>query len=151
MKYSVEKIDFWSVDIRDEVGGLAAGLRPLVDAGSNFVFVIARRQPDKPGSGLVFLGGISGAKQSKAALAAGFAKAELPGLRIQTVDKPGTVETIVTQMAEAGINLRGVTAAGTGTRCSVILAFDAAKDRDKAARLLRSGPPAKRSAKRKRS
>ncbi len=151
MKYNVEKIDFWSADIRDEVGGLAAGLRPLVDAGSNFVFVIARRLPDKPGAGLVFLGGISGAKQSKAATAAGFVKADLPGLRIQAPDKAGTVETIVTQMADAGINLRGVTAAGAASRCSVILAFDSVKDRDKAARLLRTPPPAKRRTKRKRS
>ena len=110
MKYSVEKVDFWSGEIRDEVGGLAVGLRPLVDAGSNFVFVIARRQPDKPGSGLVFLGGLSGAKQSKAAVAAGFERADMPGLRIQAPDKAGTVESIVAQMAEAGINLRGVSA-----------------------------------------
>ncbi len=110
MKYSVEKVDFWSGEIRDEVGGLAAGLRPLVDAGSNFVFVIARRQPDKPGSGHVFLGGISGAKQSKAAKAAGFERADMPGLRIQAPDKAGTVEAIVAQMAAAGINLRGVSA-----------------------------------------
>jgi hypothetical protein len=40
-------------------------------------------------------------------------------------------------MAEAGINLRGVTASGAGARCAVILAFDSAKDRDRAARLLR--------------
>ncbi len=151
MKYSVEKVDFWSGEIRDEVGGLAVGLRPLVDAGSNFVFVIARRQPDKPGSGLVFLGGLSGAKQSKAAVAAGFERADMPGLRIQAPDKAGTVESIVAQMAEAGINLRGVSASGAGSRCSVILAFDTSKDRDKAARLLKSPPPAKRRSKRKRT
>ncbi len=151
MKYSVEKVDFWSGEIRDEVGGLAAGLRPLVEAGSNFVFVIARRQPDKPGSGHVFLGGISGAKQSKAAKAAGFERADMPGLRIQAPDKAGTVEAIVAQMAAAGINLRGVSALSAGSRCSVILAFDTNKDRDKAARLLKSPPPAKRPARRNRS
>ena len=136
--------------IRDEVGGLAAGLRPLVDAGSNFVFVIARREPGKPGSGHVFLGGISGAKQSKAAKAAGFVKADMPGLRIQAADKPGTVETIVTQVAEAGINLRGV-AHRPGSQCEVILAFDSTKDRDRAARLLKSPPPARRRSKLKRA
>jgi hypothetical protein len=40
-------------------------------------------------------------------------------------------------MAEAKINLRGVTASGAGARCSVILAFDSVKDRDRALRLLR--------------
>jgi hypothetical protein len=137
MKYKVEKIDFWSGEIRDAIGGLATGLEPVVKSGANFAFVIARRQPDKPGTGHVFFGGLSGAKQAKAAKTAGFVKAELPGVRVETVDKPGTVETIVTRMAEAKINLRGVTASGAGARCSVILAFDSVKDRDRALRLLR--------------
>jgi len=137
MKYGVEKIEFWSGEIRDAVGGLAAGLKPVVDAGANFAFVIARRQPDKPGTGHVFFGGLKGARQAKVAAAAGFVKADLAGLRVQAADKPGTVEAIVTAMGEAGINLRGVTASGAGAKCSVILAFDSAQDRDKAARVLR--------------
>jgi ACT domain-containing protein len=137
MKYQVEKIDFWSGEIRDEIGGLASALGPVVKAGTNFAFVIARREPDKPGTGHVFFGGLHGAKQAKAAKAAGFVQSELPGLRVETGDKPGTVEAIVTHMAEAGINLRGVTASGAGARCAVILAFDSPQDRDRAARLLR--------------
>ncbi len=137
MKYNVEKIEFWSGEIRDAIGGLATGLAPVVESGANFAFVIARRQPDKPGTGHVFFGGLSGARQAKAATAAGFVKADLPGLRVEAPDKPGTVEAIVTRMAEAGINLRGVSAAGAGAKCSVILALDSTQDRDKAARLLR--------------
>ena len=137
MKFSVEKIEFWSGEIRDAIGGLAAGLKPVVDAGANFAFVIGRRMPDKPGAGHVFFGGLKGAKQAKAATSAGFVKADLPGLRVVAPDKPGTVEAIVTKMAEAGINLRGVTASGAGVKCSVILAFDSTTDRDRAARLLR--------------
>jgi hypothetical protein len=137
MKYSVQKIEFWSGEVRDAIGGLAAALAPVVDAGTNFAFVIARRQPDKPGTGHVFFAGVSGARQTKAATGAGFVKADLPGLRVETADTPGTVESIVTEIAEAGINLRGVTASGAGARCAVILAFDSAKDRDRAARLLR--------------
>ncbi|HEV8000683.1 MAG TPA: hypothetical protein VGP63_12440 [Planctomycetaceae bacterium] len=137
MKYNVEKIDFWSGEVRDAIGGLAMALAPVVNAGTNFAFVIARRQPDKPGTGHVFFTGVTGAKQTKAAKAAGFVKADLPGLRVETADKPGTTETIVTKMAAAGINLRGVTASSAGSKCSVILAFDSNKDRDLAAKLLR--------------
>ena len=136
MKYKVEKIEFWSGEIRDTVGGLAQGLEPVVKAGANFAFVIARRL-DKPGLGRVFFGGLRGAKQAKAAKASHFVKADLPGLRVEAADKPGTVEAIVTRMAEAKINLRGVTASGAGAKCSVILAFDSTKDRDRAMRLLR--------------
>jgi hypothetical protein len=137
MKYKVEKIDFWSGEIKDAAGGLAQGLEGVVKAGANFAFVIARRLPDKPGSGHVFFGGLRGAKQSKAAKLSHFVKADLPGLRVEAPDKPGTVEAIVTRMAEAKINLRGVTASGAGAKCSVILAFDSTKDRDRAMRLLR--------------
>jgi ACT domain-containing protein len=137
MKYDVQKIEFWSGEVRDAIGGLATALAPVVEAGANFSYVIARRQPDKPGTGHVFFAGVNGAKQTKAAQAAGFIKADLPGLRVETADKPGTTETIVTRLAEAGINLRGVTASGAGAKCSVILAFDSTKDRDKAVRLLR--------------
>jgi hypothetical protein len=150
MKFTVEKIEFWSGEIPDAVGGLATGLKPVVDAGANFTFVIARRLPEHAGMGLVFFSGLSGAKQVKAAKSSGFVKADFPGLRVETADKPGTVEAVVMQMAEAGINLRGVTASGCGTKCQVILAFDSAKDREQGARLLRKSPP-KVSARRKRS
>jgi hypothetical protein len=136
MKCTVEKIEFWSGQIRDEIGGLANSLRPVVDAGVNFSFVIARRQVENPGQGHVFFGGIHGEKEAKVAEACGFVRADMAGLRVETTDDAGTLEAIVTRVAEAGISLRGVTASGAGGCCAVILAFDSAADRDKAARLL---------------
>jgi hypothetical protein len=51
MAPKIEKADVWSGEIRDEVGGLAAVLSPLVAAGADFSFLIARRKPDCPGAG----------------------------------------------------------------------------------------------------
>jgi len=138
MKFSVEKIEFWSGEIRDAIGGLAAGLKPVVDAGANFAFVIGRRMPDKPGAGHVFFGGLKGAKQAKAATSAGFVKADLPGLRVVAPDKPGTVEAIVTKMAEAGINLRGLSVSTLNHQFAAYLAFDHADDAAMAIQLLAS-------------
>ena len=76
MKCTVEKIEFWSGQIRDEIGGLAKSLQPVVDAGVNFSFVIARRQPDHPGEGHVFFGGIHGPKEAKIAEQCGFIQAD---------------------------------------------------------------------------
>jgi predicted amino acid-binding ACT domain protein len=137
MALKIDKIDIWSGEIQDRVGGLSTGLAPLVEAGASFSFLIARRQPEKPGSGIVFLSGLSGAKQMKAAALVGLAKSDdVAGLRVEAQDKPGVVHELSAKLASAGINLRGVSAAVIGAKCVVILAFEGAADRDKAAKVL---------------
>ncbi len=137
MALKVAKIDIWSGEIRDQVGGLAAAIEPLVKSGANFTFLIGRRQPNAPGRGMIFLGGLRGAKQTKAAAAAGLSQsADLAGLRVESPDKPGLLHQVVSKVAGAGISLRGVSASVIGTRCAIVLAFDSAPDRDKAATLL---------------
>jgi hypothetical protein len=138
MVQKIEKVDVWSGEIRDEAGGLAAVLSPLVAAGADFSFLIARRKPDSPGAGVIFVGGIRGAKQKKAAQTVGLApSAEIGGLRIKATDKPGLVHRIVSKLAAAGINLRGVSASVVGSKCQMILAFDGAADSDNAAKILK--------------
>jgi hypothetical protein len=134
---TVTKMDVWIAEIPDQPGGLAGKLQSLADAGANLDFAVARRQPDKPGSGIVFLGGLKGAAEAKAAKAAGFAKSTtLAGLRVEAPNKPGVCHQIIRQVAEAGINLRGMSALGLGAKCAVLLAFDSAADATKAARVL---------------
>ncbi len=67
MAYTVSKVDIWTGEIEDQVGGLAGKLESLADAGADLEVVIARRQPDRPGKGVVFLGPVAGAKSKKAA------------------------------------------------------------------------------------
>ncbi|MGQ0637675.1 MAG: hypothetical protein ACT4QC_24115 [Planctomycetaceae bacterium] len=138
MALKLEKIDVWSGEIRNEVGGLAAALKPLVDAGADFSFVIARRQPTNPGAGIVFLGGIRGARQAKAATSAGLSKsADVAGLRIETADKPGALQHVLDRLAGAGISLTGVSASVIGSKCSFVAGFSNVADRDLAAKVLR--------------
>lgn len=133
----VEKTDIWVGEIRDEIGGLAAALAPVVAAGVDFTFVIATRRLEKPGSGSVFVSGIKGPQQIAAAELAGFVKSrEAHGLRVEAPDHPRLLHEIASNIAKAGINVRSVSASVVAGQCIMMFAFDAAPDRDRAAELL---------------
>jgi hypothetical protein len=137
--YSISKVDVWTRAIDDRTGSLAATLEPLADAGVDLVFLIARRRTLVPGKGVVFLGGVSGAKGAKAAAAAGLRKAtDMVALRVEGANKAGDCHRVARRLADAGINLRGVSASVIGRKYVLIIAFDNADDATKAARLLRS-------------
>jgi len=139
MQYTISKVDVWTRAIDDTVGSLAATLEPLADARVDLEFLVARRRTLVPGKGVVFLGGISGAKQAKAAAAAGLTKAmDITGLRVEGANKAGDCYRLSRILADAGINLRGVSASVVGRKYVLILAFDSADDAAQATRLLRS-------------
>lgn len=138
MKLDISRVDVWAVSIKDRPGGLAEKLDALAQAGANLEFVIARRAPEKKGTGVVFVTPIKGARQIKAAKKAGFVKtASLRGLRIAAVDKPGLGAKLTKQFGEAGINLRGMSGAAIGKRAIFHLAFDSNTDASKAMRILK--------------
>lgn len=135
----VSKVDTWAAEIEDKPGGLAVKLAALAAAGANLEMVIARRAPDKPGTGVVFVTPIKGAKQTKAAKAAGFAKStSLNTVRVQGPDRPGQGAKMAQAMAEAGINLRGLSAAAIGKAFVAHIALDTPKDAAKAMRVLKA-------------
>ena len=81
MSYTVSKVEMWTGQVEDRVGGLSAKLAALADAGVDLEIVVARRQPG--GGGVAFLGPVKGAKAQKAAAAAGLTPApNLFGLRV---------------------------------------------------------------------
>jgi len=139
MPYTISKVDVWTRAIDDTIGSLASTLEPLAEAGVDLEFLIARRRTLVPGKGVIFLGGISGAKQRKAAAAAGLTKAtDITGLRVEGANKPGDCYRVSRLLSDAGINLRGLSASVIGRKYVLILAFDSADDATKATRLLRS-------------
>jgi hypothetical protein len=114
-------------------------LEPLADAGVDLQFLIARRRTLVPGMGVVFLGGIAGVKGAKAAAAAGLNKAtDITGLRVEGPNRAGDCHRVARLLADAGINLRGLSASVVGRKYVLILGFDTADDAATAARLLRS-------------
>jgi hypothetical protein len=138
MKLDVSRTDTWAATIDDRPGGLAQSLEALAAAGANLEFIIARRTPEQPGQGVVFVTPLKGAKLVKAAKAAGFEKTDsLHTLRLEGPDKPGLCAKITQAVAEAGINLRGLSAAALGRQCVTHLALDTAQDATKAMALLK--------------
>lgn len=138
MAYRVTKVDVWAGEVDDRPGGLAAKLAPVVEAGANLEFLICRRAAEKPGTGVLFLTPIKGAKQQRAATAAGLSvTSTLHSVRVEGADRPGLGTKMTRALAEAGINLRGVSAAALGRRSVTYFAFDSAADAETATRILR--------------
>lgn len=136
MAYTISKVGVWVGKIKDRPGGLAAKLDALSKARANLEFVIARR--DKPGTGLVFLAPLKTASQARTARKAGLKTASgLHSLRIIGPDRPGLGAKMTKALGEAGINMRGLSAASLMRKCIVYLAFDSAGDANKAARILK--------------
>ena len=138
MKLKVNRTDTWAAPIDDRPGGVADKLAALAAAGANLELIIARRAPEQRGSGVVFVTPLKGAKQTKAADAAGFQKtASLHSIRVQGMDKPGVGAKLTRALAEAGINLRGFSGAALGKQYVTHLALDTAQDAAKTIAVLK--------------
>jgi hypothetical protein len=138
MALKIERIDTWAASLEDNPGNLAAKLNALAEAGVNLEFVMARRAPDKPGTGVVFVTPIKGAAGCRAARQVGFKKTQsLHAVRIEGPDKPGQGARITQALGEKGLNLRGLSAAAVGKNCVTHIAFDTAADAGKAIRIVR--------------
>lgn len=139
MALVVERVDVWAASIYDQPGGLAETLVPLAEAGADLNFVIARRALDKPGTGVVFLTPLEGDAQLAAANQAGFAVADsLHSVRVQGDNRPGIGAEFTKKLADAGINLRGLSAAVIGETFIMYLALDTNEDAEKAMSLLQA-------------
>ncbi len=133
MAVKVTKVDVWAGEIVDRAGGLAEKLEAVAEAGASLEFVVARRQPDRPGTGVVFMAPLKGAAQGRAAQGAGLSKTtSMHTIRIEGPDRPGLGAKITRAVADAGINLRGLSAAALGRQCVAYLAFDVEADAKKA-------------------
>src|SRR5439155_27218422 len=114
--YRVNKVrNMWTGAVPGRVGALAGKLEALADAGVDLEIIIARRQGNQPGEGVVFLGPIRGAKAIKAARSVGLTKApHLVAFRVEGRNRPGECSRITRLLAKAGVNLRGLAASAVG-------------------------------------
>ena len=125
MALKVTKTDVWSAEITDQPGGLAACLDKIAGAGANLDCLIARRQPDKPGTGLVFLTPLKGKKTQVAATAAGFRTSQrIATLKVEGADRPGLGAKIARAVGDAGVSMRGTSAMVIGRKFVCYLGFD---------------------------
>ncbi len=138
MKLKVSRADFWIVTIEDRAGGVADKLDPLAQAGANFEFVFGRRTPEQPGKGILFVFPVKGAKVSKAARDAGFAKSDqVHSVRIEGQNRPGVATKIAQALANAGLSFRALSATAVGRNFVAYVACDTAADAAKAVSVLK--------------
>ncbi len=138
MDLIVDRVDVWAASVKDDPGGLARKLRGLREAGADLNFVLARRSPDKPGSGVVFVTPLRGDREIEAAATLGFnVTSSVHSVRVQGPNKPGIAAELTSMLAAEGINLRGLSAAVFGARLMMYIGLDSAEDAQKAADVLR--------------
>jgi len=138
MNMIVERVDVWAAIIKDEPGGLAKILSGLRNAGADLDFIVARRAPDKPGTGVVFVTPLRGDAEVTAAATLGFnVTSSLKSLRVGGDNKPGVAAKVTEKLASAGINLHGFSAAVIGARFILYIGLDNAQDAEKAVAILK--------------
>jgi hypothetical protein len=138
MALKVNKVDVWAGDLNDVPGGLADVLDRLSAGGASLEFVIARRSDKHPGSGKVFVTPVTAGRAKDAAGRAGLQHANKMGtIRVEGTDARGMGAKMTRAMADAGINVRGVSAAVIGGKFVAYIGLDSDEDADRAMSALR--------------
>jgi hypothetical protein len=133
MDLLVERVDVWAATIQDRPGGLSELLDALSQAGADLRSVIARRAPEKPGTGVVFVTPLQNDREISAAAQVGFNVSQsLHSVRVMGRDSPGIAAQLTQQLADAGINLRGFSASVIGTQFVAYFAVDSEHDANRA-------------------
>jgi hypothetical protein len=139
MDLLVERADVWAATIQDKPGGLAELLSTLRSAGADLQFIIARRAPEKPGTGVVFVTPLQSDREIRLAAQVGFNVSQsLHSVRVIGPDRPGVAAELTEKLADAGINLRGFSASVIGKQFAAYVAVDSLADANKAVEILRS-------------
>jgi hypothetical protein len=138
MALKVTKAEVWSATLVDRAGGAADKLEALARAGADLELVFARRTPEQPGSGILFVSPVKGAKATRAAQEAGLAKTDtIHWVRIEGGDKPGLGAKTARALGNAAISFRGLSAIAIGTKFISYIALDSADDAARAVAALK--------------
>jgi len=133
IRTTVAKVDVWTGTMADKPGTLAKKLAKLADAGANLKFVLARRS--RPGRGVVFAAPLKASVAKKAGLKK---SPKLAGVRVMGKDRAGLGMKIAGALAEAGLNLRGLSAHVLAGKFTLYLALDSAAEANKAVKAIKA-------------
>jgi hypothetical protein len=137
MGFKLDRIHLWSGEVLDQAGGVAAKLSILAQAGANLEYVYTRRQPDKPGTGILFVAPVTGPLQVRAAKSAGLSETNDPiVLRVEGDNSAGLAHRVTQQWAMAGLSLQGLMMSVMGGRFVGYVSFDTTADANRAAAIL---------------
>src|SRR5262249_3615592 len=137
MSFKWDRVHVWAGEVADDVGGAAAKLSFLAQAGANLEFIYTQRLLTKPGRGVLYVAPVTGPTQVRAAKAAGLAETDHPVVRrIEGDNEAGLAHKLTQQWALAGISLQGLTMAVLNNKFVGYAAFDSVADANRAAQIL---------------
>lgn len=124
MPLQIRRVQVWSGEFPDRPGAAAAKLEMLARAGADLEFIFTRPNPIKPETSVIFLAPITG-DAIEAARAAGLGPAlDVAMLCIEGKNRSGMAYDLMSRLAVAGINLRGISISSFADRFAAYLAFD---------------------------
>ncbi|HLN27998.1 MAG TPA: hypothetical protein VK395_09645 [Gemmataceae bacterium] len=125
MPLSMHKVQVWTCEIPDRPGAAAAKLELLARSGANLEFIFTRPVAGKLDTSAIFLAPINGPEQVQAAQKVGLAPArDMVMLSVEGDNRAGIGFELMSRLAVAGINLRGLSISVVGERFAANLAFD---------------------------
>lgn len=137
MPFEITHVSVWAGEIEDRPGVLAEKLEVLQRAGANLEFAIVRPSAPLSGVGVLYVAPLVGREQTAAGGAAGLRKAEsLDSLRIVGPDRPGLLAGVTRLIANAGINISGLSSAALGEQCVIYVRFERPADTERATEVL---------------
>jgi hypothetical protein len=137
MGFKLDRVHVWSGEVLDQAGGVAAKLALLAQAGTNLEFIYTRRQPEKPGTGMLYIAPVTGAMQVRAARAAGLTETDNPVvLRVEGDNQAGLAHRLTQQWALAGLSLQGLMMSVLADKFVGYASFDTVADSNRAAAIL---------------
>ncbi len=139
MALQMHKVQVWTCEIPDRPGAAAAKLELLARSGADLEFIFTRPIPGKPDTSALFLAPIQGEEQIQAARMVGLAPSrDMMILSVEGDNRIGMGYDLMSRLAVAGINLRGLSLSSVGQRFAAYLAFDNADTATLAIKVLAS-------------
>lgn len=133
MKLTTTYVDVWSTEIDDEAGGLARTLPAIAEFGADLDHVMAYRDSEKPGKGVLFVSSVAQYIPLDRVTDIGLRRRDdRPALKIEGNDEPGVGAKLARAVAEAGVSMKSLSAGVIGNRFACYIEFDNVQDREKA-------------------
>ncbi len=137
MDLLVEKEEVWAASVDETPGALAETLAALRTAGADLDFIIVRRAPEKPGTGVLFVTPLRGDREVRAAAGVGFSVTQkLHSVRVEGANEPGIAARLTKALGDGGIKIRGMSLAVLGPRFVAHFGIDSADDEKAVIKLL---------------
>ncbi|MBN2448475.1 MAG: ACT domain-containing protein [Phycisphaerae bacterium] len=138
MSFEITRVDVWAGELEDRPGALSTPLAHIMmSAGANLEFIVGRPSHETPGHSVLFVAPLTTDEQRQAAADVNMRKSDaMHVLRLSGPDRPGLTAGVAGMLAQASINIVGISAAAIGGNALVYVRFASADDAAAAEKVL---------------